>query len=202
MQNQIDYRDGASTQANELVEGELLYGQGRAYGAEFLIKKKKGKLTGWIGYTLSRTEKQIDGINNNEWYVARQDRTHELTVVGVYDLSERVSMSASWIYYTGNAVTFPSGKYSIDGQNYLVYTERNGYRMPAYHRLDLSLTLYNKKKENFESNWNFSLYNAYGRENAYFISFRDNDDDPTRTSAYQTTLFRWVPSITYNFLFK
>jgi hypothetical protein len=202
MQNQIDYRDGASTQANELVEGELLYGRGRAYGLEFLVKKKKGKLTGWIGYTLSRTEKQIDGINNNEWYVARQDRTHELTVVGVYDLSERVSMSASWIYYTGNAVTFPSGKYSIDGQNYLVYTERNGYRMPAYHRLDLSVTLYNKKKENFESNWNFSLYNAYGRENAYFISFRDNDDDPTRTSAYQTTLFRWVPSVTYNFLFK
>lgn len=202
MQNQIDYRDGASTQANELVEGELLYGRGRAYGVEFLVKKKKGKLTGWIGYTLSRTEKQIDGINNDEWYVARQDRTHELTVVGVYDLSERLSLSASWIYYTGNAVTFPSGKYSIDGQNYLVYTERNGYRMPAYHRLDLSVTLYNKKKENFESNWNFSLYNAYGRENAYFISFRDNDDDPTRTSAYQTTLFRWVPSVTYNFLFK
>ncbi len=202
MQNQIDYRNGASTQGNELIEGELLYGDGRAYGVELLLKKKKGKFSGWVGYTLSRTERQIEGINNGDWYAARQDRTHEISVVGVYDPSDRWSFSASWIYYTGNAVTFPSGKYQVDGQTYLVYSERNGYRMPAYHRLDLSATLYNKKREKFESNWNFSLYNAYGRENAFNITFRDNDNDPGRTSAYQTTLFRWVPSVTYNFLFK
>ena len=202
MQNQIDYRDGASTQGNELIEGELLYGDGRAYGIELLIKKKKGKFSGWVGYTLSRTERQIDGINNNDWYASRQDRTHEISVVGVYDINDRWSLSSSWVYYTGNAVTFPSGKYEVDGETYLVYTERNGYRMPAYHRLDFSATLYNKKKEKFESNWNFSIYNAYGRENAFSINFRDNDDDPSRTAAYQTTLFRWVPSITYNFLFK
>jgi hypothetical protein len=202
MQNQIDYKDGANTQANELLEGELLYGKGRAYGIEFLVKKTKGQFTGWVGYTLSRTEKQIDGINKGEWYAAKQDRTHEITLVGVYDYSERLSFSAAWIYYTGNAVTFPSGKYNVDGINYLQYTERNGYRMPAYHRLDLSVTLYNKKKEKFESSWNFSLYNAYGRENAFTISFRDDDDDPTRTAAYQTTLFKWIPSVTYNFLFK
>jgi len=202
MQNQIDYKDGANTQANELLEGELLYGKGRAYGIEFLVKKSKGQFTGWAGYTLSRTEKQIDGINKGEWYAAKQDRTHEVTLVGVYDYSERLSFSAAWIYYTGNAVTFPSGKYNVDGINYLQYTERNGYRMPAYHRLDLSVTLYNKKKEKFESSWNFSLYNAYGRENAFTISFRDDDDDPTRTAAYQTTLFKWIPSVTYNFLFK
>jgi hypothetical protein len=202
MQNQIDYRDGASTQGNELIEGELLYGDGRAYGIELLIKKKKGKFSGWVGYTLSRTERQIDGINNNDWYASRQDRTHEVSVVGVYDINDRWSLSSSWVYYTGNAVTFPSGKYEVDGETYLVYTERNGYRMPAYHRLDFSATLYNKKKEKFESNWNFSIYNVYGRENAFTINFRDNDDDPSRTAAYQTTLFRWVPSITYNFLFK
>jgi hypothetical protein len=202
MQNQIDYRNGASTQANELIEGELLYGEGRAYGIELLIKKKKGKFSGWLGYTLSRTERQIQGINNSDWYPSRQDRTHEVTVVGVYDYSEKLSFSAAWIYYTGNAVTFPSGKYQVDGETYLVYTERNGYRMPDYHRLDLSVTWYRKKTAKYESNWNFSLYNAYGRENAFSISFRENDNDPTRTSAYQTTLFRWVPSVTYNFLFK
>lgn len=202
MQNQIDYRNGATTQGNELIEGELLYGDGRAYGLELLVKKKKGKFTGWIGYTLSRTERQIEGINENDWYPSRQDRTHEISVVAVYDVNERWSLSSAWIYYTGNAVTFPSGKYQVDGETYLVYTERNGYRMPAYHRLDFSATLYNKKREKFESNWNFSIYNAYGRENAFTITFRDNDDDPSRTSAYQTTLFRWVPSITYNFLFK
>jgi hypothetical protein len=202
MQNQIDYRNGASTQGNELIEGELLYGDGRAYGIELLLKKKKGKFNGWLGYTLSRTERQISGINNNDWYPSRQDRTHEISIVGVYDYTEKLSFSAAWIYYTGNAVTFPSGKYEVDGETYLVYTERNGYRMPDYHRLDLSVTYYRKKTAKYESNWNFSIYNAYGRENAFTISFRDNDNDPSRTSAYQTTLFRWVPSVTYNFLFK
>ncbi len=202
MQNQIDYRNGASTQGNELIEGELIYGDGRAYGIELLLKKKKGKFNGWLGYTLSRTERQISGINNNDWYPSRQDRTHEISIVGVYDYTEKLSFSAAWIYYTGNAVTFPSGKYEVDGETYLVYTERNGYRMPDYHRLDLSVTYYRKKTATYESSWNFSLYNAYGRENAFTISFRDNDEDPSRTSAYQTTLFRWVPSVTYNFLFK
>lgn len=202
MQNQIDYRNGASTQGNELIEGELLYGDGRAYGIELLLKKKKGKFSGWLGYTLSRTERQIDGINNSDWYPSRQDRTHEISAVAVYDYSEKLSFSAAWIYYTGNAVTFPSGKYQVDGETYLVYTERNGYRMPDYHRLDLSVTWYRKKTTKYESNWNFSLYNAYGRENAFTISFRENDNDPSRTSAYQTTLFRWIPSVTYNFLFK
>jgi hypothetical protein len=202
MQNQIDYRNGASTQGNELIEGELLYGDGRAYGIELLLKKKKGKFNGWLGYTLSRTERQISGINNSDWYPSRQDRTHEISIVGVYDYTEKLSFSAAWIYYTGNAVTFPSGKYEVDGETYLVYTERNGYRMPDYHRLDLSVTYYRKKTVKYESNWNFSIYNAYGRENAFTISFRDNDNDPSRTSAYQTTLFRWVPSVTYNFLFK
>ena len=202
MQNQIDYRNGASTQGNELIEGELIYGDGRAYGIELLLKKKKGKFNGWLGYTLSRTERQISGINNNDWYPSRQDRTHEISIVGVYDYTEKLSFSAAWIYYTGNAVTFPSGKYEVDGETYLVYTERNGYRMPDYHRLDLSVTYYRKKTATYESSWNFSLYNAYGGENAFTISFRDNDEDPSRTSAYQTTLFRWVPSVTYNFLFK
>lgn len=202
MQNQIDYRNGANLQANEVIEGELLFGIGRAYGLELIFKKKTGKLTGWVGYTLSRSERKINEINEGQWYAAKQDRTHDLSVVAIYDLTPKLSISALFVYYTGNAVTFPSGKYTINGETHFLYTERNGYRMPAYHRMDLGVTWIRKSTEKFESSWNFSLYNLYGRENAYSISFRQNEDNPNVTEAVQTSLFRWVPSITYNFKFK
>ena len=201
MQNQVDYKNGANSQAGDKVEGELVYGKGRAYGLELLLKKKTGRLTGWVGYTLSRTERKFDGINNNEWYLAKQDRTHDISIVGIYELKPKWSLSAAWIFYTGNAVTFPSGKYNIDGTLQWAYTERNSYRMPNYHRLDLGLTYVRKKTEKMESSWNFSLYNAYGRENAYTISFREAKSDPNKTEVVQTTLFRWIPSVTYNFKF-
>ncbi len=201
MNNQIDYRNGADVQVNQQVEGELLYGDGRAYGLEMQLKKKKGRLSGWISYTLAKTERKIDGINNGEWYNARQDRTHDFSITGIYDLTKRWVLSASWVYYTGNAVTFPTGKYTVDGEVHFLYTERNSYRMPAYHRLDLSATVYRVKTAQKESSWNFSLYNAYGRQNAYSIDFREVENDPTRTEAVQTALFRWVPSVTYNFKF-
>lgn len=202
MQNQLDYKDGANEQANETLEGELLSGIGRAYGLELMLKKKSGRFTGWVGYTLSRTERKINGINNNNWYRAKQDRTHDISVVGIYEITKKLSVSALFVFYTGNAITFPSGKYQIDGQTYYVYTERNGYRMPNYHRLDLGLTWQRKNTEKFESSWNFSIYNVYARENAYSITFRENADDPNKTEAVQTTLFRIIPAITYNFKFK
>jgi hypothetical protein len=201
MYNQIDYRNGGNTRANEKIEGELLFGKGRAYGIEFLIKKKIGKLTGWIGYTLSRTERQINGINNNNWYAAKQDRTHDISVVGIYEISQKFSISGTWVYNTGNAVTFPSGKYYIDGKVQYLYTERNGYRMPAYHRMDIGLTWIRKKTERFESSWNFSIYNAYGRENAYTITFQTDPLNVNKTQAIQTSLFRFVPAVSYNFKF-
>lgn len=201
LQNQIDYRDGAELQFNNNVESELLYGDGRAYGVELMINKKKGRLHGWISYTLSRAENQIEGINNGDYYPSNQNRTHDVSIVGMYDLTEKWTLSASWVYYTGNAVTFPSGKYEVAGEVVNYYTERNGYNMPDYHRLDLGATWNVKKTEKFESSWNFSLYNAYGRENAYTITFQEDPDDPTRTQALQTSLFRWVPSVTYNFKF-
>jgi outer membrane cobalamin receptor len=201
MQNQVDYKDGADINSAPDIERELLYGNGRAYGIELLLKKTEGKFTGWIGYTLSRTERKIEGINNNEWYAARQDRTHDLSVVGMYQLTKRWSLSGLFVYNTGNAVTFPSGKYNIGGNTTYYYTERNGYRMPAYHRLDIGATYTRPHRKRFESSWNFSVYNVYGRENAYTITFEDHPDDPTRTRAIQTSLFRWVPSITYNFKF-
>ncbi len=201
LQNQIDYKDGAELRFNENVESQLLFGNGRAYGIELSLKKKYGRFTGWIGYTLAKTEKKIEGINNGYYYPAKQDRTHDISVVGIYELSKKLTLSATWVYYTGNAVTFPSGKYEIAGQVVNYYTERNGYRMPDYHRLDLGATWQNKKTDKFESSWNFSLYNAYGRENAYSITFQKDPNDPTKTQAVQTTLFRWVPSVTYNFKF-
>jgi outer membrane cobalamin receptor len=201
LRNQVDYKNGADINSAPDVESELLYGKGRAYGAEFLVKKMDGKLTGWIGYTLSKTERKIDGINNGDWYRVRQDKTHDLSVVAMYELTSRWSLSALFVYSTGNAVTFPSGKYQVEGNTTFYYTERNGYRMPANHRMDIGATYTKPHKSKFESSWNFSLYNVYGRENAYTITFEDDPDDPSRTRAMQTSLFRWVPSVTYNFKF-
>lgn len=201
MQNQMDLKNGAEIQANEHLEGELLFGVGRSYGLEMMLKKKYGRFNGWISYTLSRTERQIDGINNGNWYSARQDATHDISVVGIFDLNEKWSLSATWVYNTGNAATFPSGKYEVDGNVQFYYTERNGYRMPDYHRLDIGATWVKKKKEKFESSWNFSIYNAYGRKNAYTIDFVEDPNDPSKTIAEKTYLFTFMPSISYNFKF-
>jgi hypothetical protein len=201
MQNQIDYRDGADVFSNKPIETQLLYGKGRAYGIEGMLRKKSGRLSGWLSYTLSKTERKIDGINSNNWYNARQDRTHDIALVGMYQLNKKWNLSANWIYYTGDAITFPNGKYTVGGQTVYYYTNRNGYRMPAYHRLDLGATVQLKQKKKWSSELAFSLYNAYGRQNAYTITFRDNEDNPNKTEAVQTSLFRWIPSISYNFKF-
>ncbi len=202
LSNQIDYRNGANLVLNDQVEGELVYGQGRAYGAELQIEKKKGKITGWISYTLSRTLRQFDQINEGKEFSARQDRIHDLAIVVMYRINKSIAISANWIYYTGAAVTFPSGKYEINGQIVPYYTERNGYRMPDYHRLDFGFTWYMKERKHFDHNLNISVYNAYARENAYTITFQPNPDDPSETQAVQTTLFKIIPSITYNFNIK
>jgi hypothetical protein len=201
MQNQIDYKNGAQLIANENVESQLLFGKGRAYGLELFFKKKVGQFTGWLSYTLSRTELKITGIDQGNWYPARQDRTHDISLVGIYQANKKWTLSATWVYYTGNAVTFPSGKYQVNGQTAFYYTERNGYRMPAYHRADIAATLQNKKRRKFESSWTFSVYNLYGRENAYSITFQNDPSDPTKTQAVQYALFRFIPSVTYNFKF-
>ena len=201
MKNQIDYKDGADINTAPDVESELLYGKGRAYGLEMIVKKKSGKLTGWVSYTLSRSERLIEGINNSNWYNAKQDRTHDLSVVGIYQLSKNWTLSGVFVYNTGNAVTFPTGKYQIGGETVFQYSNRNANRMPANHRFDLSATYENTKKKRVQGSWNFSLYNVYGRENAYTITFEDDPNDASKTQANQTSLFRWVPSITYNFKF-
>ena len=201
MQNQIDYKDNATIITNDAIEPQLLFGQGRAYGLEVTARKKVGKLTGWIGYTLSKSQIQISGVNSNKWYNARQDRTHDLSVVAIYRMSPTWTVSSDFVFYTGNAVTYPSGKYIVGNKVYNYYTERNGYRFPSYQRLDFSATKHLKPHKHYTSEINFSLYNVYGYENAYIIQFETNPNDPNRSEALQTALFRWVPSISYNFKF-
>jgi len=201
LQNQIDYKNGAELNFNENIESQILFGSGRAYGLEVFLKKKYGRFNGWISYDLSRTERKFNAINNGSYYPAKQDRTHDISIVGMYELNKHWTLSATWVYNTGNAVTFPSGKYEIDGKTIMLYSDRNASRMPAYHRLDIGATWIVKKTKKFESSWTFSVYNAYGRENAYTITFQNNVDDPTKTEAVQTTLFRFVPSFSYNFKF-
>ena len=201
MQNQIDYRNAADLQANEHIEGELLYGEGRSYGVELYLKKQQGRLNGWLSYTLAKSERQFDGINNGAWFDARQDRTHDLSAVAMYQLSPRWNLSATFVYSTGNAVTFPSGKYTVDGRTLWYYTERNGYRMPDYHRLDIGATWESNVSKRFQSSWTFGVYNAYNRKNAYIIDFRESEANPNRTEAYRIALFGIIPSITWNFKF-
>jgi hypothetical protein len=201
MQNQVDYKNGADLQSTADVESQLLYGQGRAYGLELIFKKKAGNFTGWASYTISKTERQIEGINNGEWYNAKQDRTHDLSLVGIYQLAQRWSLSGLFIYTTGNATTYPTGKYIVNDNLVYQYSSRNADRLPATHRLDLSATYDFKKRGKYESSLNFGVYNAYGRQNPYTITFSQNETDPSKTDAVQTSLFRWVPSVTYNFKF-
>ena len=201
MQNQIDYKDGAQLLVNQDVESLLTYGTGRAYGAELLLKKKYGRFNGWIGYTLSRTERRFDAINNGHYFPARQDRTHDVSVVGIYQL-KRWSFSSTFIYGTGNAVTYPTGKYSSGGLTTFSYTQRNGRRMPSSNRLDVGATLEGKEHKKYHSSWTFSIYNVYAHRDPYSITFRDSKTVPNTTEAVETSIFpTLIPSVTWNFNF-
>jgi len=202
MQNQIDYKNGADIFLNEQVESQLVFGKGRSYGTELFVKKKGGKLHGWISYTLSRTERIFDDIHDGKAFPAKQDRRHDLAIVTLYNLGKRWTLSGTWIYYTGNAVTFPAGKYEIEGGTTVnMYTDRNGHRMPNYHRMDIGVSLKGKERKRYESSVDLSIYNLYSRKNAYSIRFEEDEDDPTKTVAKKLSLFPIVPSITYNFKF-
>jgi len=201
IQNIADYENGANIMLNEHAEAYILSGLGRSYGLELYVKKKYGAFSGWISYTLSRTENKIEGINDFNWYPVKYDKTHDISIVGTYQVLPRLSLSAVWIYMTGNAVTFPSGKFVVDGFQIPYYTERNGYRMPHYHRMDVSINLKGKKRKKFESNWDLSVYNVYNRHNAYMINFQESEIVPGTTEAVKLSLFGIVPSISYNFKF-
>jgi len=126
------------------------------------------------------TKRQFPDINGGNVFLAKQDRPNNIAIVGIYELNPKLTFSATWIFISGNVVTFPSGRYAVDGIIVPYYTERNGYRMPDYHRLDIGLTLQGKKTATYESNWNFSIYNVYGRANAYAINFQQDPNDPLK----------------------
>ena len=210
--NLLDYKDNAELLLNDNLETELLQGQGRAYGLEFQVEKVKGRWTGWVSYTLSRSELQVDGINRDEWYASNYDKTHDVTVVAQYKLNDKWKFGGNFAFMTGRPITYPDSRYVYEGIVVPNYTNRNGARTPTYHRLDLSATLVPDKKDkvffffnrpdHWESSWTFSLYNAYGRRNPYSIFFRQNEDNPQVTEAVRLSIFgSIIPGVTYNLKF-
>ena len=198
--NVYDYRDGKSFHSEIEIERLLLGGKGRAYGLELCAHKNEGRLTGWLSYTLAWSENKIEGINGGDWYTASNDRRHDIALVGMYQLSKRWELSAVWRYNTGQALTAPSAKYEVDGHTYYYYAERNGYRAPAYHRLDLSAT-YSREVGKTTQQWAFGLYNAYNRYNPYVITFENDDERPSGTKTVQTSLFGIIPSVSFTIKF-
>ena len=204
MQNVLDYKDGAELFLNEDMETELLTGKGYSYGLEFLVKKQSGRFTGWVSYTLSKSMRKIPGINEGKAYPSTYDRTHDLSLVTNFEITDHISLSANWVFSSGNPVTFPVVKYDIQGNTLFYYSKRNGNRIPDYHRLDLSANFNSKKNEHrkLKSTWNISFYNVYARRNAYSIYFRQNEDNPSVIEATRLSIIGTIiPSVTYNITF-
>ncbi len=203
IEDAIDFRDHADLLLNKHLEGELLIGKGYGYGIEFLVKKTRGKFTGWASYTFSRTFHDIPGINNNEPYPAPYDRPHDFGIIVNYNVTKTISLGLNWVYLTGQPVTFPVGRYEYGNNIIPVYSERNSYRLPDYHRLDLSFTWTEKTNPDkwWHSEINFSIYNVYNRKNPWVINFLNDPNQPNVTYAEMIYLFGIVPSVTYNFRF-
>lgn len=204
MKNVLDYKDGAELFLKEDLETELLTGDGYAYGLELLVKKQQGNLTGWIGYTLARSMRKVPGINDGKEYPSSYDRTHDVSIILSYALGPRWTLSANWVYATGNPTSYPTSKYTVQGNTMYYYTDRNSSRIPDYHRLDLSATYDFKKNDHrrYKQSLNISLYNVYMRHNAYSVTFRQNEDNPNISEAVQISIIGTIiPSVTYNFSF-
>ena len=209
IENRLDYIDGSDLIAQDYIETQLLNGKMRAYGLELQFQKNKGKLTGWIAYTLSKSEQRTLGgsagglgINNGDWYNTSFDRPHDISVTGNYKLNDKWQFGANVIYQTGRPVTYPNGQYQYQGLSIASYDKRNANRLPAYHRLDVSATLTPRKNKNrkWKSEWIFGVYNLYNRKNAASISFRQ-DEKTGFNEAIRTSIFGVVPAVTYNFKF-
>jgi len=201
--NVIDFCKFSETLLNKKLEGELRVGKGRAYGLELYAKINRQKFSGWISYTYSRAFRTVADINDGKEYRAPYDKPNSINVVLNYELTKRLTLSANWIYATGQPYTAPVGWAEMGGNLVPIYSDRNALRYPDYHRLDLALIVKQKKNSSrrWQGEWNFSLYNAYGRKNAWVINFLQDKMDPYKTYAEKTYLFTFVPSVTYNFKF-
>lgn len=207
--NRVDYINGAELVAQNTIETEILTGEARAYGLELLLRKNKGDFTGWIAYTLSKSEQRTSGgaagglgINNGNWYNSNWDRTHDFSFTGSYKLNEKWRFGANAIFQTGRPVTHPNGQFQFNGLSVATYSNRNANRLPAYHRLDISATLIPRKNKNrkWQAEWVFGIYNVYNRKNAASISFGQNQETGAN-EATRTAIFGIIPSVTYNFKF-
>ena len=212
MFNQIDYEPHASLLLNPLIEGELRFGNAKAYGIEFSLRRTEGRLTGWISYTYSRVLKKIDGMNEGKEFPAYYDRPNDFSIYLSWHLSKRVNFSANWTWYTGSAITTPIGFYDFNGNTVPLYGEKNNDRLPDYHRLDLALAwMLNKPGNQFQHSLNFAIYNFYNRHNPVSINFNKVETKEGKfvvpanlygTSEIMTTqkyLLGIMPSITYKF---
>jgi hypothetical protein len=212
MQNIVDYIDAADLLLNPFLEGDLLPGNGRAYGMELLLKKTKGDFTGWLSYTLARTELKIPGINNNKWYPSRFDQTHNFAFNGFYEINKRWSLSSTFTVISGTPISFPTSRF--EQQGYIVphnaNENRNNVRIPIYHRLDIGATLKGKERpdKKWSGEWVFSIYNVYSRRNPFAIYFRQDQSRPQPMTPVQTEAIRlsiigsFIPSVSYNFKFN
>ena len=209
VKNRIDYIDGADLIANNAIEQVVLNGRSRAYGLELLLRKNEGKFTGWISYTLSRSEQQTPGrtpeelgINDGQWYKTGYDKLHNLSVTSAYELSDKWQFGAIFTLQSGRPVTYPNGQYQYGDITIPSYGLRNDNRLPAYHHLDVSATYVPKpeKKKGWQGEWVFSIYNLYNRQNAASINFRQNEDNGSN-EAVRLSIFGVIPSVTYNFKF-
>ena len=207
--NRIDYVDGSDLIGQNTIETEILNGELRAYGLEFLFRKTKGNFTGWLAYTISKAEQRTPGgaaggpgINNGNWYYAAQDRTHDVSLTGSYKLNDKWNFGANVIYQTGRPVTYPDGQYTYEDINVANFSDRNASRLTAYHRIDVSATYKPNRKpvKRWKGEWVFGIYNLYNRRNAASISFGQNRETGAN-EATRTAIFGIVPSVSYNFKF-
>ena len=209
VKNRIDYIDGADLIANKAIEQVILNGQLRSYGLELLLRKNKGKLNGWISYTISKSEQQTPGrtqtetgINNGAWYKSGYNKLHNLAITSTYNFSDKWTFGGNFIVQTGQPVTYPNGQYQYLGLNVPSYSLRNENNLPAFHHLDISATYTPKPKKikGWQGEWVFSVYNVYNRKNAASISFRQNQTTGLN-EAVRLSIFGIVPSFSYNFKF-
>lgn len=200
MENVYDFKDGRSTFSDIVIESIILGGRGRSYGAEFMLRKNTGRLTGWISYSISRTETKIPGINDGQWYNATNDRRHDFSITAIYQLTDRWNLSGSWIFMSGQPLTAPDVKYEIGGETCYYYSKRNAYMTPPTHRLDLSAK-YTHVGKKLTYEWAFGVYNAYCRYNPYVVYFEDDPSKPSGTRAVLHAMYGIVPSVSYTLKF-
>jgi hypothetical protein len=206
LQNQIDFRDGAVDGFNLNIENDFVFGSGRSYGAEWFIKKRTGALTGWLGYTWSKSDRRFDDIMQGRWFPYKFDRRHDVSFVASYERNRKWTYSTTFVYATGNAYTLPESRYFFEGQIINQIGDRNNFRFAPYHRLDLAAVykpLRNQGRK-WQNEWVFAIYNVYSRLNPYFVYLNNTgslQQQSLQVEARQVSLFPIIPSVTYNFKF-